>query len=78
MFSTLLSRALKENFREEFDLLRSDGQSIPTMLSLNNFSAAGHAGISLIATDLTTRKQADGWQDCAAKNVSRNRITAGK
>ncbi len=29
------------------------------MLSLNNFSAAGHAGISLIATDLTTRKQAD-------------------
>ncbi len=28
-FSTILSRALKENFREEFDLLRSDGQSIP-------------------------------------------------
>lgn len=59
LFLSLLLRGLKENCRDEISLLRKDGQPIPVMVSLNNFSGSDSPSACLIASDLTERKQAE-------------------
>jgi PAS domain S-box-containing protein len=56
-FSSLLQQGLTENCRGEFELLQRGGQSLPAMISFNNFSASGSPGVSLIASDLIERKK---------------------
>jgi PAS domain S-box-containing protein len=58
-FSSLLSLALIEDCREEYELQCQDGTRIPVMISLNNYNVAGYPGICLVATDLTERKITD-------------------
>jgi PAS domain S-box-containing protein len=59
LFSSLLQRGLKENCREEINLLCNDGLTVPVMISLNNFSSSGYPGVCLVATDLTEHRLAE-------------------
>jgi PAS domain S-box-containing protein len=58
-FSSLLSRGIKENCREESVLIRRNGEHLPVMLSFNNFSSNQTPGVCMVATDLTAIQQAE-------------------